>query len=115
MTGIEPALSAWEAEAAYTNIPVLLVRDSDEFADASCELRGLHVVGEASETPVAPGAVDRRGRRRLVTEGTPRRDAALADSIGLALYPGEQLRFIVSSRDVLGAMVPGEYVGANGR
>ena len=35
--------------------------------------------------------------------------------IGLVFYPGEQLRFVVSSRNLLGTMMPGiqEYVGAN--
>jgi predicted acyl esterase len=35
--------------------------------------------------------------------------------IGLKFYPGEQLRFIVSSRNILGTMMPGirEYTGAN--
>jgi predicted acyl esterase len=35
--------------------------------------------------------------------------------IGLVLYPGEQLRFIVSSRNLLGSMMPGvrEYTPAN--
>lgn len=35
--------------------------------------------------------------------------------IGLAFYPGEQLRFVVSSRNLLGTLMPGigEYVGAN--
>ena len=35
--------------------------------------------------------------------------------IGLAFYPGEQLRFIVSSRNILGTLMPAirEYVGAN--
>ncbi|GAA1964188.1 CocE/NonD family hydrolase [Microbacterium deminutum] len=35
--------------------------------------------------------------------------------IGLAFHPGEQLRFVVSSRNLLGTMMPGiqEYVGAN--
>ncbi|MDJ0358522.1 CocE/NonD family hydrolase [Paenarthrobacter sp. PH39-S1] len=35
--------------------------------------------------------------------------------IGLALHSGEQLRFVISSRNILGTMMPGieEYVGAN--
>ncbi len=35
--------------------------------------------------------------------------------IGLAFHPGEQLRFLVSSRNLLGSMMPGirEYTGAN--
>lgn len=35
--------------------------------------------------------------------------------IGLAFYPGEQLRFIISSRNLLGTLMPAieEYVGAN--
>lgn len=35
--------------------------------------------------------------------------------IGLIFYPGEQLRFVISSRNLLGTMMPGikEYVGAN--
>ncbi|WP_129657493.1 CocE/NonD family hydrolase [Rothia uropygialis] len=35
--------------------------------------------------------------------------------IGLAFYPGEQLRFVVSSRNLLGTMMPAirEYVGTN--
>lgn len=35
--------------------------------------------------------------------------------IGLKFYPGEQLRFIISSRNLLGTLMPGieEYVGAN--
>jgi predicted acyl esterase len=35
--------------------------------------------------------------------------------VGLAFHPGEQLRFVVSSRNLLGTMMPGirEYVGAN--
>lgn len=35
--------------------------------------------------------------------------------IGLAFHPGEQLRFVVSSSNLLGTMMPGiqEYVGAN--
>lgn len=35
--------------------------------------------------------------------------------IGLGFHPGEQLRFIVSSRNLLGTLMPGieEYVGAN--
>jgi predicted acyl esterase len=35
--------------------------------------------------------------------------------IGLAFHPGEQLRFVVSSRNLLGTMMPGirEYVGDN--
>ncbi len=35
--------------------------------------------------------------------------------IGLAFHPGEQLRFIISARNLLGTMMPGirEYVGAN--
>ncbi|MFJ3394970.1 CocE/NonD family hydrolase [Leifsonia aquatica] len=35
--------------------------------------------------------------------------------IGLAFHPGEQLRFIVSSRNLLGTLMPGirEYTGAN--
>lgn len=35
--------------------------------------------------------------------------------IGLAFHPGEQLRFIISSRNLLGTLMPGisEYVGAN--
>lgn len=35
--------------------------------------------------------------------------------IGLALHPGQQLRFIISSRNLLGAMMPAipEYVGTN--
>jgi predicted acyl esterase len=35
--------------------------------------------------------------------------------VGLAFHPGEQLRFIVSSRNLLGTLMPGirEYVGAN--
>ncbi|MDJ0392936.1 CocE/NonD family hydrolase [Rhodococcus sp. G-MC3] len=35
--------------------------------------------------------------------------------IGLAFHPGEQLRFVVSSRNLLGTLMPGirEYVGAN--
>ncbi len=35
--------------------------------------------------------------------------------IGLVLHPGEQLRFIISARNLLGTMMPGirEYVGAN--
>lgn len=35
--------------------------------------------------------------------------------IGLAFHPGEQLRFVISSRNLLGTMMPGihEYVGAN--
>ncbi|WP_178945461.1 CocE/NonD family hydrolase [Kocuria sp. TGY1127_2] len=35
--------------------------------------------------------------------------------IGLAFYPGEQLRFVVSSRNLLGTLMPAirEYVGAN--
>jgi predicted acyl esterase len=36
--------------------------------------------------------------------------------IGLAFHPGEQLRFVISSRNLLGTMMPGipEYAGANG-
>ena len=35
--------------------------------------------------------------------------------VGLAFRPGEQLRFVISSRNLLGTMMPGirEYVGAN--
>ncbi|WAP50748.1 hypothetical protein OL239_12045 [Arthrobacter sp. ATA002] len=35
--------------------------------------------------------------------------------LGLAFHPGEQLRFIISSRNLLGTLMPGirEYVGAN--
>ncbi|GAA2534563.1 hydrolase [Winogradskya humida] len=35
--------------------------------------------------------------------------------VGLAFHPGEQLRFVVSSRNLLGTLMPGirEYVGAN--
>jgi predicted acyl esterase len=35
--------------------------------------------------------------------------------VGLVFYPGEQLRFVVSSRNLLGTLMPGirEYVGAN--
>ena len=35
--------------------------------------------------------------------------------IGLAFHPGEQFRFVISSRDLLGTIMPGiaEYVGAN--
>ena len=35
--------------------------------------------------------------------------------IGLAFHPGEQLRFVISSRNLLGTMMPGlpEYTGAN--
>lgn len=35
--------------------------------------------------------------------------------VGLVFHPGEQLRFVVSSRNLLGTMMPGirEYVGAN--
>jgi len=35
--------------------------------------------------------------------------------IGLAFHPGEQLRFVISSRNLLGTLMPGirEYVGAN--
>jgi hypothetical protein len=35
--------------------------------------------------------------------------------IGLVFYPGEQLRFIVSSRNLLGTLMPAirEYTGAN--
>ncbi len=35
--------------------------------------------------------------------------------IGLAFHPGEQLRFVISSRNLLGPLMPGvrEYVGAN--
>lgn len=35
--------------------------------------------------------------------------------IGLVFHPGEQLRFVISSRNLLGTMMPGirEYVGAN--
>lgn len=35
--------------------------------------------------------------------------------IGLVFYPGQQLRFVVSSRNLLGTLMPGiqEYVGAN--
>lgn len=35
--------------------------------------------------------------------------------IGLAFHPGEQLRFIISSRNLLGTMMPAirEYIGAN--
>lgn len=35
--------------------------------------------------------------------------------IGLAFHPGEQLRFVISARNLLGTMMPGiaEYVGAN--
>ncbi len=35
--------------------------------------------------------------------------------LGLAFHPGEQLRFVVSSRNLLGTLMPGirEYVGAN--
>jgi len=35
--------------------------------------------------------------------------------IGLVLYPGEQLRFAISARNILGTLMPGirEYVGAN--
>ncbi|MET3920960.1 putative acyl esterase [Arthrobacter sp. UYEF20] len=35
--------------------------------------------------------------------------------IGLAFHPGEQLRFIISSRNLLGTLMPAirEYVGAN--
>jgi len=35
--------------------------------------------------------------------------------IGLAFHPGEQLRFIISARNLLGTLMPGirEYVGAN--
>jgi uncharacterized protein len=35
--------------------------------------------------------------------------------IGLAFYPGEQLRFIISSQNILGTLMPAirEYVGAN--
>jgi len=36
-------------------------------------------------------------------------------TIGLAFRPGEQLRFVVSSRNLLGTMMPGiqEYIGRN--
>ena len=35
--------------------------------------------------------------------------------IGLVFYPGEQLRFVISSRNLLGTLMPAidEYVGAN--
>ena len=35
--------------------------------------------------------------------------------VGLVFYPGEQLRFVVSARNLLGTLMPGirEYVGAN--
>ncbi|WP_297840291.1 CocE/NonD family hydrolase [Pseudomonas sp.] len=35
--------------------------------------------------------------------------------LGIAFYPGEQLRFVISSRNLMGTMMPGigEYVGAN--
>jgi predicted acyl esterase len=35
--------------------------------------------------------------------------------LGLAFHPGEQLRFVISSRNLLGTLMPGiqEYVGAN--
>jgi predicted acyl esterase len=35
--------------------------------------------------------------------------------IGLVFHPGEQLRFVISSRNLLGILMPGigEYVGAN--
>ncbi|UQX10995.1 CocE/NonD family hydrolase [Candidatus Mycobacterium methanotrophicum] len=35
--------------------------------------------------------------------------------IGLAFHPGEQLRFVISSRNLLGTLMPaiGEYIGAN--
>ncbi len=35
--------------------------------------------------------------------------------IGLVFYPGEQLRFVISSRNILGPMMPGvrEYTPAN--
>lgn len=35
--------------------------------------------------------------------------------VGLTFYPGEQLRFVVSSRSLLGTMMPGsrEYTPAN--
>jgi predicted acyl esterase len=35
--------------------------------------------------------------------------------MGLSFHPGEQLRFIISSRNLLGTLMPGinEYVGAN--
>ncbi|HEV2654644.1 MAG TPA: CocE/NonD family hydrolase C-terminal non-catalytic domain-containing protein, partial [Ktedonobacteraceae bacterium] len=35
--------------------------------------------------------------------------------IGLAFHPGEQLRFVIGSSNLLGTMMPGiqEYVGAN--
>ena len=35
--------------------------------------------------------------------------------VGLAFHPGEQLRFVISSRNLLGTLMPGirEYVGAN--
>lgn len=36
--------------------------------------------------------------------------------MGIAFYPGEQLRFVISSRNLMGTMMPGiaEYTGANG-
>ncbi len=35
--------------------------------------------------------------------------------VGLAFHPGEQLRFVISSRNLLGTLMPAieEYVGAN--
>ena len=35
--------------------------------------------------------------------------------VGLTFHPGEQLRFVISSRNLLGTLMPGirEYVGAN--
>ena len=35
--------------------------------------------------------------------------------LGLAFHPGEQLRFVISSKNLLGTLMPGlrEYVGAN--
>jgi predicted acyl esterase len=35
--------------------------------------------------------------------------------LGIAFYPGEQLRFVISSRNLMGTMMPGiaEYIGAN--
>jgi predicted acyl esterase len=35
--------------------------------------------------------------------------------LGIAFYPGEQLRFVISSRNLIGTMMPGiaEYIGAN--
>ena len=35
--------------------------------------------------------------------------------MGLAFRPGQQLRFVISSRNLLGTLMPGirEYIGAN--